>query len=662
MRSRLLHTALILGAVALLASGCNEDKIEKMLGRQAADSIEAQFTMIDDPALNDWVNYMGYTLVSVSTRQHIPYTFKVVDSDMVNAFAAPWGHVYVMRGLMEFAQDEDEVWGVVGHEVGHVVHRDIIKAVKRTFLWSIGATLIARKSRSAGQVLGIGLGLLSFHYSREDERDADDAGVEYAFRAGRDPNGMIAFFTRLQQKYEKDKPSKIEALLRTHPLTSARIARLKKRPELDPNNPEALVRIARGYIRRGRALEGLRLVSQAIDKKPDLPEAHLLQADAALERGYLALARTALAQGASLLGYVPAVDRRLQLVAALSPREWEPWSPQESAAVATLLAQSVDVKRAMNAERKRTRQTEKALAARIKPLSERSRKLIGKLSNLAIADANKITQRVQSALLTGNSAVSKATSVVSALEAVTDSVGRVNRTAGSIARLLDRARELRPTCGPKGMAGWLRRTYEAAKAAPRDASEAASLARVAVPEVTRALASSADAVAYMEKLVTVGENRLLMDALAAAARASDSHARAAREALKQSKVRTARAEVRIAIAKINLAAVGATPEEMEALARIVAYFTRTSRERVVRLMEQHGLGLGEAAACLLAARSLHDDADRVAQTGLARNDFVQLLERDRNCLLGSQILLRFVAQAVNKELPTATHEAPRFTS
>ncbi|MCD6350485.1 MAG: M48 family metalloprotease, partial [Armatimonadetes bacterium] len=342
-RSALIPVVVGLLVFPLLLGGCNEDKIEKALGGQISRAIESTYHPVDDPALQDWLSYVGHTTVGMSTRQHIPYDFTVLDSDTVNAMAAPWGHVYFMRGLLDFAEDEDEVWMVMGHEVGHVVHRDVIKAVKRTFLWNLGLAAVSTKSRGMAEALGVGLGLLSFHYSRGDEYDADRAGVIHTYRAGHDPRAGMAFFVRLMEKYEKHKPSKIEALLRTHPLTSARIDAIKRRPECDPNNAEALAWIGRGYALRGRHVEGMRLLREAVKLDPKLAEARLALAEAAERRGYLALAQEQLQACADVLGYVPSVERRVQVVEATQPQQWPEYSAEERQQV-SLAATTVTTK------------------------------------------------------------------------------------------------------------------------------------------------------------------------------------------------------------------------------------------------------------------------------------------------------------------------------
>ena len=130
-------TAVAALAVVMALSGCDEDDIERSIGKQTASAVEKQYTIDDDPLLNEWINNMGQTLVAHTGRQHIPYTFKVIDTDMVNAFAAPYGHIYFLRGMLDFADTEDEVWFICGHEITHVVKRDSIKSLKKSLLYSL---------------------------------------------------------------------------------------------------------------------------------------------------------------------------------------------------------------------------------------------------------------------------------------------------------------------------------------------------------------------------------------------------------------------------------------------------------------------------------------------------------------------------------------------
>ncbi len=124
-----------------LTSGC-DDKVEKQIGSLTASSVEKEYAVVSDPLISEWLNTAGQTMVGHSTRQSIPYSFKVIDTDMVNAFAAPYGYIYVTTGLLDFADTEDEIWGVVGHEIGHVVHRHGMSQAKKSFLYNIGLAIL----------------------------------------------------------------------------------------------------------------------------------------------------------------------------------------------------------------------------------------------------------------------------------------------------------------------------------------------------------------------------------------------------------------------------------------------------------------------------------------------------------------------------------------
>jgi DNA polymerase-1 len=212
--------------------------VERTIGRQTAVAVEQEFGVNRDPVLAEWVNGMGQRLVGQSHRQYIEYSFKVVDTDMVNAFAAPWGYIYVTRGLMTFVDSEDEIAFILGHEVGHVANRDAIKSTKKSILFSLGAALLgAATNRTVGELGEIGAGLTLMHYSREDERDADVSGAVTSYGAGYNPAAGTDFFARLMAEEEKGGTSSIEHLFLTHPETPTRINALKKRPELNLEDP-----------------------------------------------------------------------------------------------------------------------------------------------------------------------------------------------------------------------------------------------------------------------------------------------------------------------------------------------------------------------------------------------------------------------------------------
>jgi len=650
----------VLIAAAMLAAGCNEDKVERMIGDDVARSVEHSYPMVNNPAVRDWVTFVGQTTVGFSTRQHIPYTFRVLDSDTVNAFAAPWGHVYVFNGLLEMAEEEDEVWGVMAHEVGHVVNRDIIKAVKRSILWSIGLNVVQNRSRSLGEVLGIGLGLLSFSYSRDDEREADDYAARSMLASGHDPNYMVVFFTRLMEKYEKEKPSKIAVLLRTHPLTSERIARLKKRPELDPDNAAVLARIGDGYLRRGRPMTAMRFLQRALEKNPELVSARLSLAEAALARGYLEQANEELRRAYEKLGYVPSLKRRLAYASTLQPKAWPEPPEEERLERASALSGVQGVEQVVAQRQAETLASQTALLARVQPLSGRARALMGQVSELG-SEQIQLSETMQASLVAGNAAINSMAELVSLLEGVGDTAAATAARFEVAEKMLKRVADVGAGAFPPGASGWLRRSFAELERAPTDLREALLAASEAVPAAEKAVASSADAANYMARLVEIGDNSLLFDSLRVASENVRASTAAAAEAAKKSKQAAARAQARIFVAELNLAAAGATPEELDTMVGLVAYFTRSSPERVWHLLRQ-GLGLGEAAACLLSYEAVSRPVSEIARTVAAGNSVVDAVESMGGSFRGASVLLKYAANAVKQELPTGSHEAPRFTS
>ena len=95
--------AMALSVLALALTGCNEDDVERSLGQQTAVAVEQEYGVNADPVLAGWANVLGHRLVGHTHRQTIEYSFKVINTDMINAFAAPWGYVYLTRGMMGFA-------------------------------------------------------------------------------------------------------------------------------------------------------------------------------------------------------------------------------------------------------------------------------------------------------------------------------------------------------------------------------------------------------------------------------------------------------------------------------------------------------------------------------------------------------------------------------
>jgi predicted Zn-dependent protease len=220
------------------------DQDEQALGRAIMRDVYADPRYLDDPETENYLNQLGYRLVSVSTRNQREFIFFVVDDPSINAFAMPGGNIGVHIGLLLTAQSESELASVVGHEIAHVTQDHIARMVaaqSQSYWPTLAALALALlAARSNPNVAGAAIASTQayaaqnqLNYSRDYEREADRLGYEMLTRAQFDPRDMSAFFSRLQRAsrfYDSSAP----AYLRTHPLTSERISDMEARSEAAP--------------------------------------------------------------------------------------------------------------------------------------------------------------------------------------------------------------------------------------------------------------------------------------------------------------------------------------------------------------------------------------------------------------------------------------------
>lgn len=220
------------------------DQEEQTLGRTIMRDVYADPRYLDDPAIESYLDQLGYRLVSVSPRNQRDFTFFVVDDPSVNAFALPGGHIGVHIGLLLAAQSESELAGVVAHEIAHVTQDHIARMIasqSQSYWPTMAALALALlAARSNPNVAGAAIASTQaysiqnqLNFTRDYEREADRLGYEMLTRARFDPRGMSGFFGRLQRAsrfYDSSAP----AYLRTHPLTTERIADMESRSESTP--------------------------------------------------------------------------------------------------------------------------------------------------------------------------------------------------------------------------------------------------------------------------------------------------------------------------------------------------------------------------------------------------------------------------------------------
>jgi beta-barrel assembly-enhancing protease len=203
---------------------------EVQMGAQYASEINRQLPIVQNPQVHQYINQLGNTIARQADPRGIQYTFYVVNAPQVNAFAIPGGHIYVNRGLIDRASNLSELAGVLGHEIGHVVHRHGIEQMQRAQNAELGVNLayilLGRQPSGVEQVgLQLGAGAFFARHSREAELEADRVAIEYMIASGIHPRGLVTMFETLIAERNRT-PGTVEQWFSTHPLTEDRIAQL----------------------------------------------------------------------------------------------------------------------------------------------------------------------------------------------------------------------------------------------------------------------------------------------------------------------------------------------------------------------------------------------------------------------------------------------------
>jgi predicted Zn-dependent protease len=252
---------------------------EIRMGKQYSMMIESSSKMVNDPVVTEYVNRIGQNLVRNSDAQ-VPFTIKVIDSDVVNAFALPGGFFYVNSGLILAADEEAELAGVMAHEIAHVCARHAMRQMTRANWANIGTIPLIFVGGGIGYAVrsaaGIGLPLTFVSFQRGFEAEADYLGLQYMYKTGYDPQAFVAFFEKIEA-LEKKKPGTLDKAFSTHPQTPERIeASQKEIATILPARPEYTVTTSEFDEVKARlaAIENRRkMVDQKDGSKPSLRRA-----------------------------------------------------------------------------------------------------------------------------------------------------------------------------------------------------------------------------------------------------------------------------------------------------------------------------------------------------------------------------------------------------
>jgi predicted Zn-dependent protease len=204
---------------------------EIQLGQQLDAEVRREMGVYNDPALQQYVERVGMSLARVSERPNLPWHFTVVDVPAVNAFALPGGYIYITRGILPFLNDEAQLAGVLGHEIGHVTARHSAQQYTKATSAGLGLTLLGIFVPEAQPIQGVAeqaLGVLFLKYGRDDELQADDLGVRYTAQSGWNPAGVAGMLTTLSRLDEASGSRKgVPNWLSTHPAPADRVAKLQ---------------------------------------------------------------------------------------------------------------------------------------------------------------------------------------------------------------------------------------------------------------------------------------------------------------------------------------------------------------------------------------------------------------------------------------------------
>lgn len=218
---------------------------EVAIGKQYADQIDHTAKLIKDPVVNEYVNRLAQNLARNSDAK-VPVSVKVIDDPTINAMTLPGGFIYLDSGTILAADNEDELAGVLAHEIGHVAERSWASSMTKRTLLQYAMIPIMFTPMSIGAYEGLsaamnGLPIIFLKFSRGQESGADFLGIQYMYKAGYDPNGLVEMFGKTLQE-ERESPGSVSSIFMDHAPTPDRIIAAEKEiKDILPKRSEYLI-------------------------------------------------------------------------------------------------------------------------------------------------------------------------------------------------------------------------------------------------------------------------------------------------------------------------------------------------------------------------------------------------------------------------------------
>lgn len=253
-------------AVMLFAAACATNPVtgrrelslmsesqEVQIGQEQDAQVRKEMGVYSDRALQQYISDIGLKLAQTSERPGLPWHFAIVDVPAINAFALPGGYIYITRGILPFLQDEAQLAGVLGHEIGHVNARHAARQYSRSTASQLGllvGAILVPQARPFAQLGETGLGLLMLKNSRDDELEADSLGVQYAARAGWDPDGIPQMLTTLARIEEASDNKGVPNWMQTHPVAEDRVEKVQNAVRDAETGARAFTTDRDGYLKR----------------------------------------------------------------------------------------------------------------------------------------------------------------------------------------------------------------------------------------------------------------------------------------------------------------------------------------------------------------------------------------------------------------------------